>query len=63
MKKVLFVGMILGTLTLTSCKKEYVCEYPSGLNSMVVSEKDHTDAEITNLKKLCIGGNGTWKQL
>jgi hypothetical protein len=61
MKKVLFVGMVFGALALTSCKKEYTCDFADG-QSQTYSEKDFTDAQISAAKTGCNISGGTWSE-
>jgi hypothetical protein len=53
--------LVFGGLALTSCKKEYTCEYEGGAKT-TFSEKDYTDAEITAAKTACNFANGTWSE-
>ena len=52
MKKVLFIGMLLGGLALTSCSKDWVCEcqYNGAVDSYVIYNKTKSKA-----KKQCRG--------
>ncbi|HLV41713.1 MAG TPA: hypothetical protein VKY37_05500 [Brumimicrobium sp.] len=61
MKKVLFVGMAFGALALTSCKKEYKCEYPNG-SKAVYNDKDHSSSEIKSAKVACAITDGKWSE-
>ena len=61
MKKVLFVGMVFGALALTSCKKEYTCEYTNG-DKVTYNDKDHSDAQIKSYKAACAITDGKWSE-
>ncbi|WP_107039676.1 hypothetical protein [Brumimicrobium mesophilum] len=61
MKKVLFVGMVFGALALTSCKKDYTCEYDSVFYDDVTYpdlDKDEASAAET----ICKAQGGTWSE-
>ncbi|RFC53293.1 hypothetical protein [Brumimicrobium aurantiacum] len=62
MKKVLFVGIVFGSLALTSCKKDYTCTYGEGETKVVEEHKDLTNDEAEDKKADCEGGviEGTW---
>ncbi|MEZ4890578.1 MAG: hypothetical protein R2779_08495 [Crocinitomicaceae bacterium] len=47
MKKVFFIALAFGALTLTSCKKDWSCECSSGGNAVTSTIKDmtHKDAK------------------
>lgn len=61
MKKVFFVGMVFGALALTSCKKEYTCEYSDG-TKVSYSEDDYSDEQIKDRKAACLLTDGTWSE-
>jgi hypothetical protein len=59
MKKVLFIGMIFGGLALTSCKKDYVCDYGvDGVPNQEFNDLDKDDAETGETACKLVGG--TW---
>ena len=59
MKKLLFLGLVLGGVTLASCSKTYTCEYPGGTTAEWNS-KDHNQATIDAAKTSCNLAGGTW---
>lgn len=63
MKKVLFTMAlaIIGVAALSSCKKDYVCTYPSG--NILEGKQDYNDIPkhgVAGLKAGCEGAGGTW---
>lgn len=59
MKKALCIGILFGTFALTSCKKEYTCDYPVGpANSY--SSKDFSKSQLDAAKLMCDKAGGNW---
>ena len=61
MKKVLFIGLIIGACALTSCKKDYTCTYEneSGEDDIqYLNKKLNKEAEV--MKDLCENAGGIW---
>jgi len=61
MRRVLMIGLVFGVLILTSCKKEYTCDYTNNESSKY-SNKDYSDSQIEAAKNTCEKAGGKWAQ-
>ncbi|PWH81370.1 hypothetical protein [Brumimicrobium oceani] len=61
MKKVLFVGMVFGALALTSCKKDYTCDFGmEGVPNQEYTDLDKDEADAAESACKLVGG--TWSE-
>lgn len=63
MKKVLFAGIVIGTFTLTSCRRDYTCTFTNYLVGSPMEFKDVKRSDVKDLKTMCNNNHGVWRKM
>jgi hypothetical protein len=61
MKKVLLFAVVLGAVSLTSCKKDYTCSWTYAGTTTVTDSPGLSSSEADDAEAVCNNNSGTWE--